>query len=134
MYELGRERDVDRGRDVGGGRDAGRERDTGGGRDTGRGRDMGRGRDVGSEGRGSALGAAHCSSAMCARTFAAAEQASGFAHLPDYLPAPYGSSLAVCLWLGSLMCLAVRALSTLPLVHLLFCFTPIHVAVSSQEC
>src|SRR5229473_7923349 len=110
-YELGR------GSDAGGGRDAGR----------------GRARDAGSEGRGSALGAAH-SSATRARTFVAAERALGFARLPDCSPAPYGSSLAVRLRLGSPMCWAVRVLSTLLLARLLFRFTPIHAAVSSQEC
>ncbi len=70
----------------------GRGRDAGGGRDADGGRDVGRGSDLG---RGSAL-RAPCSSAACAQVLVAAEHASGFAHLPDCSPAPYGS-LAMCL-------------------------------------
>jgi hypothetical protein len=133
-YELGRGRDTGRGRDAGRKRDTGRERNMGREKNVGREKDVGRKRDVGSEGRGFALRAACCSSAMCARTFVVAEQASGFTCLLDCSPAPYGSSSAVHLWLGLPMCSAVRVLSTLPLACLLFCFTPIHMAVSSQKC
>src|SRR5229473_3320370 len=117
MYELGG------GRDVGRGRDAGGERDASGGRDTGRGSDAG----------GSALKAPRSSAAMHARVLAAAEHASGFAHLPDCSPAPYGSSSAARLRFGSPMCWAVSALLTLPLGHLFTRFTPIRAAVSGQE-
>src|SRR5258708_8694816 len=94
------------------------------------GSDMGKGNDAGGgcdAGRGSAY-----SSAACAQTLVAAEHALGFAHLPDCSPAPYGLLLVVCLQFGLSICWAISTLSTLPLGHLLTCFTPIHVAVSSQ--
>jgi hypothetical protein len=84
--------------------------------------------------RGSAF-AAHSSAAAQARMLVVAEHASGLAHLPDCSPAPYGLLSVGCLWLGLPMCWAVSALSTLPFLQgLLLCFTPIHVAVSSQVC
>ena len=87
---------------------------------------MGRGCD---KGRGT-LGAG-CSLAARARALVAAECASGFAHLPNCSPAPYGSPSAAHLQFGSPMCWAVSALLTLPFS---WCFTPIHTAVSGQEC
>ena len=83
----------------------------------------------GSEDGGSALGTAQ--SATRARALAAADCASGLARLPDCSPAPYGSLSAACLRLGSLMCCAVSALSTLP--FLVLRFAPIRAAVSGQE-
>src|SRR5216684_102661 len=117
MYKLGR------GRDAGRGRDMGRERDVG------RGSDLGRGSDIG----GSALKVPHSSAAARARVLVVAECALGFACLPDYSPAPYGSSLVAGLQFGLPMCWAVSMLSTLPLGHLFTHFTPIRVAVSGQE-
>src|SRR5258708_4324505 len=104
----------------------GRGRDAGGGRDMGRGSNLGRGSDA----RGSALRAPRSSTA-CTRVLVAPECALGFACLPNCSPAPYGSSV-MHLRFSSPMCWAVSKLSTLP--HLLTCFTPIHAAVSGQEC
>jgi len=86
-------------------------------------------------GGGSALGTAR-SAAARARALAAAERALGFACLPDCSLAPYRLLLAGCLWLGSPMCSAVSALSTLPfpwLLPVLPCLTPICIVVSGQE-
>ena len=68
----------------------------------GRGSGMGKGWDTGGSGS-SALRASH-SAALRARALALAEHASGFAHLLDCSPAPYGSLSVVRLRLGSPIC------------------------------
>jgi hypothetical protein len=83
VYEPGRERDAGKGNDAGGKRDVNRG-------DAGRRRDMGRG----DTGRSSALRVPHFS-AVRTQVLVVAECASGFAHLPNCFPAPYGSSSSV---------------------------------------
>ena len=113
--------------DAGAGMDVGRDSE-GGGSDVGRGRDAGRSRG------GSALGTARSAAVVHARLLAAAERASGFVRLPDCSPVPYGLPLPARLRLGSPMCWAVRALSTLPRQRFFPLFAPICAAVSGQEC
>ena len=82
---------------------------------------------------GSALGTARLAAAR-ARALAAADHALGFARLPDCFLAPYGSSLAAHLQLGSLICCTVSVLLTLPFPQFLLSrFTPIRMAISGQE-
>ncbi len=130
-----------KGCDAGGGSGVGRSVGRGSGMDGGNvgrsvGRSMGGGRGSGMDGRSvggsvggsSALGTAH------ARSLAAADRTSGFVRLPDCSPAPYGSLLVAHLRLGTLMCWAVRVLSTLPQGRFFPWFSSIRAAVSGQLC
>jgi hypothetical protein len=86
---------------------------------------------VGSDEGGGCFAAACFSTAVHAQVLAAAETALGLACFPDFLLAPYGSSV-VCLHFWTLMCSAVSVLSTLPHFFPLH-LTPMHAAIGGQD-